>query len=422
MFALLSPARKRRMPSRRNLQIYDEIMLQGKTQQQAAADHKLSQTRISQIVASVEGWRACTAAAERGELPPDQKQRHELCLSQRRNDELYRRNLRAFDASEKPLTTTKTISECDPDVEPRTRAIRIETTVREQRPNATFLRNAFAANKELARQAELPVKPEPKPEENYWQEHELVNDWLWRQRTKAEDEGRVAKSAHPGCFVNNWLAVLLGDNPGILSPGFAPPGPAVKEVVRRFVLQRVPIVGDQPGGEPFVEEVLGEPIGANHPAYPGWDYPSTVEPQAEDPLADPHNRVNAEAAETNLPPILPCDYDDTGRFSPSSAISAVSEVPGAPPSIPGLPSVPGSSRSSPGPHDPEAPASSTPWRASRPVGTCQGGMLSTRANSPQSPSPPRRRPGFSIAAMEAEILRERTQQHLKNMTFKVTER
>ena len=360
MFPLTRPARKRRQPSPRNLEIYDAFMFQAKTQQELSEQHKLAQSRVSQIIASVEAWRASTAAADRGELPPEQHQRHEQWLSERRNHELYRRNIRAFDESHKPLTTTKTItvSQEPKDEEPQnqgevgglgTKIVRTETTVREQRANATFLRNAFAANKELARQAELPVKPEPKPEENYRQEHKAVNDWLWRQRRKREDEGKVAKSADPGTFVNNWLAVLLGDNPGILTPGFAPPGAAVKEIVRRFVLQRIPIRGQQPGGEPFVEEVLGEPIGDNHPMYkeaaqymtqppagphnpeaPASSAPprradppvsafrgGTLGTSTLEPPADSSIRDWAQPAKYDASPIPASDYGDTDRFSSS---------------------------------------------------------------------------------------------------------
>jgi hypothetical protein len=353
MFPLTRPARKRRTPSSRNLEIYEAVMLQGRTQEDVAAEFDLSQGRISQILASVEGWRASTAAAERGELTPEERQRSEQWLARRRNDELYRRNLRAFDASDQPLKTVKTIEEpstddgessagggvavfCEakhgstehapdpsvvccanhshPDagsdspttsspavVDRRLKTLRIETTVREQRANASFLRQAFAANKELMRIAELKPLQEPKPEENYQKEHAAVDDWLWRQRRKREDEGQVAKSAHPGCLVTNWLAVLLGDTPGAFSPGFAPPGAAVKEMVRRFVLQRYQVIGDQPGGEGLVEEVLGEPIGTNHPAYPGEEYPFPVVPE-EDEGRDQESVVSSqEPVATSVP-------------------------------------------------------------------------------------------------------------------------
>ena len=277
-----------------------------------------------------------------------------------------------------------------------TKIVRIETTVREQRANASFLRNAFAANKELARQSELPVKAEPKPEENYQQEHRLVNDWLWRQRRKREDEGKVVRSTDPGTFVNNWLAVLLGDNPGILTPGFAPPGAAVKEIVRRFVLQRIPIRGQQPGGEPFVEEVLGEPIGDNHPMYkeaaqymtqpppcpaaPAQDsvpgsslgphypgYPLRGSPPASSvPPADPSIRDWAQPAESSATSIPASAYDDPDRFysSPHAAESYHRDyvLDGAP----------------------DTPAPEAPW--------------------------------------EAEERRRRLRQHMQNMVFKVTDR
>src|SRR5262245_37261549 len=118
MFALLRPARQRRTPSRRNLEIYDALMLQGRTQEDVAEQYGLSQARISQILASVEGWRASTAAVDRGEPTPQQVQRNDAWLVRRRNDELYRRNLRAFDASDQPLTTVKTIEVCEEE-EPR---------------------------------------------------------------------------------------------------------------------------------------------------------------------------------------------------------------------------------------------------------------------------------------------------------------
>ena len=404
MFALLRPARNRRKPSARNLEIYDAFMFQAKTQQELAAQHKLAQSRVSQIIASVEGWRASTAAAERGELPPEQDQRHEQWLSRQWNHELIRRNIRAFDESNKPLTTTKTITvsqepkdvgcmsaakctspppedrnehenkvHCAPLMHPtQGRTVRIETTVREQRANASFLRNAFAANKELARQSELPVKAEPKPEENYQQEHRLVNDWLWRQRRKREDEGKVVRSTDPGTFVNNWLAVLLGDNPGILTPGFAPPGPAVKEIVRRFVLQRIPTRGQQPGGEPFVEEVLGEPIGDNHPMYKeAAQYmtqppPCPAAPASSEPPADPSIRDWAQPVKTGATPIPASDYNEIDRLcsSPHMAESYHRDyvLDGAP----------------------DTPAPEAPW--------------------------------------EAEERRRRLRQHMQNMVFKVTER
>jgi hypothetical protein len=109
MFALLRPARNRRKPSARNLEIYEAFKFQAKTQQELSEQYDLAQSRVSQIIASVEGWRASTAAAERGELPPEQDQRHEQWLSRQWNHELIRRNIRAFDESNKPLTTTKTI-------------------------------------------------------------------------------------------------------------------------------------------------------------------------------------------------------------------------------------------------------------------------------------------------------------------------
>jgi len=385
MFALLRPARKRRQPSPRNLEIYEAVMLAGKTQEEVAAKHEVSQARVSQIVASVDAWRVSTAAVDRGELSPEANQRNEQWLARRRNHELYRRNIRAFDQSAQPLKTTKTVIEDG-------KEIRVETTVREQRPNASFLKGAQAANNELSRQAELPVKPEPKPEENYEKEHDLVDDWLWRQRRKREDEGKVARSAHPGCLVKNWLAVLLGDNPGVLSPGFAPPGPAVKELVRRFVLCRYQISGDQPGGEDLVEDVLGEPIGTNHPAYPGMEYPFPVVHENENAGAAMGHEVNHGALESAPnTAVVGCathshpDTADAWLEDPSISFNDSSAKPGA--------SAAGSSTYLP-PGDFSAPPDSRPKRL--------------------------RRPGFSIAAMEAEILQERMKQHLKNMEFKRT--
>jgi hypothetical protein len=390
MFALLRPARKRRKPSARNLEIYEAFMFQAKTQQELSEQYDLAQSRVSQIIASVEGWRASTAAAERGELPPEQDQRHEQWLSRQWNHQLIRRNIRAFDESNKPLTTTKTITVSqEPEAEePKnqgevggqrpevgglgTKVVRVETTVREQRANASFLRNAFAANKELARQSELPVKAEPKPEENYQQEHRLVNDWLWRQRRKREDEGKVVRSTDPGTFVNNWLAVLLGDNPGILTPGFAPPGPAVKEVVRRFVLQRIPIRGQQPGGERFVEEVLGEPIGDNHPMYKeAAQYmtqppPCPAPPASSQPPADSSIRDWTQPEKYDATPVPTSDYGETDRFysspHPLQSYHRDYVLDGAP----------------------DTPAPEAPW--------------------------------------EAEERRRRLRQHMQNMVFKVTDR
>src|SRR4029453_1254985 len=104
MFALLRPARKRRQPSARNLEIYEAFMFQAKTQQELSEQYDLAQSRVSQIIASVEGWRASTAAAERGELPPEQDQRHEQWLSRQWNHHVDRRRNRALHQTNKRLT------------------------------------------------------------------------------------------------------------------------------------------------------------------------------------------------------------------------------------------------------------------------------------------------------------------------------
>ena len=64
MFTLVRPARTRRIPSQRNLQIYEAVKFDGQTQAAVAQQYGVAQSRVSQIVASVEAWAASRIAVE----------------------------------------------------------------------------------------------------------------------------------------------------------------------------------------------------------------------------------------------------------------------------------------------------------------------------------------------------------------------
>ena len=64
MFIFTRQCRRRRMPSQRNLKIFEAVRIDGQKQIVVAEQHGLQQSRISQIVASVEAWLAWREALE----------------------------------------------------------------------------------------------------------------------------------------------------------------------------------------------------------------------------------------------------------------------------------------------------------------------------------------------------------------------
>jgi hypothetical protein len=308
---------RRRPPSSKQLEIYAAVMVRGRRQIDVAQEFKITQPRVSQIITRVKQWRAQTDSPTQGELPEGHRCRHERWLAHERCEEIFQRSMRLLDASERTLTNSREGTRGDTKFS--------ETTRREQAANVQWMKTALKAAEDLLKLAELKPLPEPEPQEDHRQQLAAVGDWLWDQRQAAEQAGRVAKSADIGCLVRNWLAVLLGNPPGLLSPGFVPPDAAVQELVRRFVRPRVPVIGLPPGAEELLADVLGpagEAVAVGCMSAAKCTTPvagaSANIPNTPHPLPTPSTAPPAAPTLAATPyPTTPCDSPSPAYVSPN---------------------------------------------------------------------------------------------------------
>src|SRR5262245_46844027 len=99
--------RKKRIPSPRDQAMYLARLTHGVTQEELAKEHRLSQSRVSQILRRVAKWWANLRPEPEGELAPEERQRLERWLERERQQAIYDRGIRGFDSAAKQLTTTK---------------------------------------------------------------------------------------------------------------------------------------------------------------------------------------------------------------------------------------------------------------------------------------------------------------------------
>jgi hypothetical protein len=154
----LPRSRRRPPPSDRDQALYREYSTSGKTQAQLAAEHGLSQARLSQITRRVRAWLANTAPdtltrrASEGDyhsaseganayLPDDQRQALIQRLEYERLEQLFRQAMRTFS---KTTVTTHREGSFGP-------TPFVEKTVRELAPAAKWLKIALRAAKDLSR-------------------------------------------------------------------------------------------------------------------------------------------------------------------------------------------------------------------------------------------------------------------------------
>ena len=130
--------RKKRPPSPRDQALFDLRQAKGWTQERIAKEHRLSQSRVSQILRRVAAWRD----AQQAELAGEQE-RHQSRLERARHQELYERSLREFDGVPQELTTIRRIH--------RGQAVVCETTRRQQLPSVQWLKLAQRAAEALTR-------------------------------------------------------------------------------------------------------------------------------------------------------------------------------------------------------------------------------------------------------------------------------
>jgi hypothetical protein len=89
---LAQAARRRRRPSERNLKIYEQVHVIGNDQSALAAEHGISQPRISAICRQVQRWLSARSPAVRGEPQAAGRQRAEaqwMRMAMRATDRLW---------------------------------------------------------------------------------------------------------------------------------------------------------------------------------------------------------------------------------------------------------------------------------------------------------------------------------------------
>jgi len=166
----LNPSRPRRKPSRRNLEIYAQVKIRGCRQSAVAGEHKITQSRVSKIVAQVEAWRLESNAALDAVGSSDRR-RHERWLACQRWEELYQVSVAELAASRRTLETERKGTRAGKDFQ--------ETTRREQRTNVQWMKTALKATEKLLALSELDPLPDPRPDEDTAEETRAqVKRWL----------------------------------------------------------------------------------------------------------------------------------------------------------------------------------------------------------------------------------------------------
>jgi len=183
---VVKASRERKPPSARNRQIADAVWVNGRTQVEVAAEFRLSQRRVSQICQQVEAWQAQTQAWQRGQTCGSEEKEVENELQKRQLTEIYRRSMRAFTRSERPLVSRRS-RKCGEDEQWS------EEHEREQRLDTGSLRVALRALEQRSKLA-----PRHDPERRYTSDQHVQNlEWiahiLSQYRRDAEQRGEVPR-------------------------------------------------------------------------------------------------------------------------------------------------------------------------------------------------------------------------------------
>ena len=280
MFSNLSTPR--RTPSSRNLEIYAQVKIRGCSQTQVAGQHKLTQSRVSKIIAQVEAWRGASPDAQ-DQLSMTERRRHERWLAHERWEMIFQRSIEELAASHRTLTSERS-GERDG------KAFR-ETTKREQATSVQWMKTATKAAENLMKLSELEPLPQPSYEESAAEERYQVEEWLIKKRIEAECGKKTAKSSNVGELIDQLMAALLGEEPRFGMRQMVNPGPAVQELVRRFVLPAATADRPRPAAEQLAAETVGAPPpAAAVPETPGGD--------------------NYHMCHTPAPAMTPADADD----------------------------------------------------------------------------------------------------------------
>ena len=208
----LRPARRGprvpKTPSPRDQQIFVDVHALGRTQLEVADEYKLSQGRVSQIIAEVRQWRAMVTPSEAGEPDRAGQARLDRFVSRKVYEKLIGQAMRELARGDRKLTTTKEGQ--------RGETKFTETTVREQAASVQWAKVALKTTELLAKLEERELPPSPaEQEEKLWY---LLWHQLHKQRLSAEREGRVQPSNDPAALCDRLMEELFAVEPRVEEP------------------------------------------------------------------------------------------------------------------------------------------------------------------------------------------------------------
>jgi hypothetical protein len=179
-------------PSQRNLEIYEEVHVKGKSQLEVGAFRGLSQSRVSAICRQVARWRGAHESSELGEPQGASKVRAERWLTRRRLEEVYGWTLRGLESSGQSLVSHVTQ---DRDDGPTRRTI----TRKEQNLNVQWAKVARATVNDLHKLAELDepeAPPDTRPQLRQEQANRIVRLMACLRRVVRQ----ASQAASPDCL------------------------------------------------------------------------------------------------------------------------------------------------------------------------------------------------------------------------------
>ena len=309
---VVKASRERKPPSARNRQIADEVWVNGRTQVEVAAEFRLSQRRVSQICQQVEAWQAQTQAWQRGQTCGSGEKEVENELQKRQLTEIYRRSMRAFTRSERPLLSRRS-RKCGGDEQWS------EEHEREQRLDTGSLRVALRALEQRSKLA-----PRTDPERRYTSDQHVQNlEWivhiLSQYRSDAEQRGEVPRGQESSKELVERLMreLLLGKLEG--GTGMLPVSEGREEVAG------VPEVAAQSSGsESSGSEVAASPdptiAGPRSRRLDGDARPETQ------PSAANQHRQDASAKEPSAKPQFPFGEKRLGYFGQTNLRQKLAEL------------------------------------------------------------------------------------------------
>jgi hypothetical protein len=304
---LSAPRRPRRRPapSQRDQRIYVEYQVTGRTQTDLAADYKLTQCRVSQIIRRVHRWRAdATLNLEPGTLNAAARRRLDQWKEYERLNFACREAIRHFRLEQKTMTHKKG-ERGDKSFD--------ETTERIAPPNLQYLKIMLQASAQLHRLLNQPPEDEAQGL-NEEQLREQAEAWMTRKRDDAERAGIVSGDPNNHIVIRELVKAVVGEpNTGIALHILARDvGKVLVDVGQASRLPRLPVVEEDrvavDEGLPLVDQVnhskpqLDDPspdeseVRTTTDSHPEKANSSTYAPSADSPQTQSAQELEQKAA------------------------------------------------------------------------------------------------------------------------------